>query len=187
MTLDNCLSEAFFFLNYNRRIKIVPIWNCDNHSGHKISTSNMRIRPSSPRCSGCERFKGTGPSWKERRFMGSYFSMSHPHLVKNSAQNHSYSSHHGFFHWAHINIIRCVPVAYTGKTVPLYLYCVYGSGRSPGEENGNPFSYPCLENSMDEEQSTVYGIANRRTRLRTNSFTFNFMQLDWYQGLSSSG
>ena len=24
-----------------------------------------------------------------------------------------------------------------------------GSGRSPGEENGNPFQYPCLENTMD--------------------------------------
>ena len=26
---------------------------------------------------------------------------------------------------------------------------VPGSGRSPGVENGNPFQYSCLENSMD--------------------------------------
>ena len=26
---------------------------------------------------------------------------------------------------------------------------VPGSGRSPGEENGNPLEYSCLENSMD--------------------------------------
>ena len=26
---------------------------------------------------------------------------------------------------------------------------VPGSGRSPGEENGNPLQYFCLENSMD--------------------------------------
>ena len=26
-----------------------------------------------------------------------------------------------------------------------------GLGRSPGEENGNPLQYPCLENSMDRE------------------------------------
>ena len=26
-----------------------------------------------------------------------------------------------------------------------------GSGRSPGEENGNPFRYSCLENLMDRE------------------------------------
>ena len=25
-----------------------------------------------------------------------------------------------------------------------------GSGRSPGEGNGNPFQYSCLENPMDE-------------------------------------
>ena len=25
------------------------------------------------------------------------------------------------------------------------------SGRSPGEGNGNPLQYPCLENSTDEE------------------------------------
>ena len=28
-----------------------------------------------------------------------------------------------------------------------------GAGRSPGEENGNPFQYSCLENSMDREPS----------------------------------
>ena len=26
---------------------------------------------------------------------------------------------------------------------------IYGSGRSPGEENGNPLQYSCLENLMD--------------------------------------
>ena len=26
-----------------------------------------------------------------------------------------------------------------------------GSGRSPGEGNGNPLQYSCLENSMDRE------------------------------------
>ena len=28
---------------------------------------------------------------------------------------------------------------------------VSGLRRSPGEENGNPLQYPCLENSMDRE------------------------------------
>ena len=27
---------------------------------------------------------------------------------------------------------------------------ILGSGRSPGEENGNPFQYCCLENPMDK-------------------------------------
>ena len=36
-----------------------------------------------------------------------------------------------------------------------------GSGRSPGEGNGNPFQYSCLENSMDRGtwQATVHGAA----------------------------
>ena len=34
-----------------------------------------------------------------------------------------------------------------------------GLGRSPGERNGNPLQYSCLENSMDREawQATVHG------------------------------
>ena len=42
-----------------------------------------------------------------------------------------------------------------------------GSGRSPGEGNGNPLQYSCLENSMDREswQATVHGVAKNWTRL----------------------
>ena len=34
------------------------------------------------------------------------------------------------------------------------------SGRSPGEGNGNPLQYSCLENPMDRGawQATVYGV-----------------------------
>ena len=36
-----------------------------------------------------------------------------------------------------------------------------GSERSPGEGNGNPFQYSCLENSKDREawRATVHGAA----------------------------
>ena len=36
-----------------------------------------------------------------------------------------------------------------------------GSGRSPGEGNGNAFQYCCLENPMDRGawQATVHGVA----------------------------
>ena len=36
-----------------------------------------------------------------------------------------------------------------------------GSGRSPGEENGNPLQYSCLHNPMDRRawQATVHGVA----------------------------
>ena len=42
-----------------------------------------------------------------------------------------------------------------------------GSGRSPGEGNGYPLQYSCLENSMDRGawQSTAHGIAKSWTRL----------------------
>ena len=40
-------------------------------------------------------------------------------------------------------------------------------GKIPGEGNGNPLQYSCLENSMDGGawQATVHRIANSRTRL----------------------
>ena len=42
-----------------------------------------------------------------------------------------------------------------------------GPGRSPGEGNGNPLQYCCLENPMDRGawQATVHGVAKSRTRL----------------------
>ena len=43
-----------------------------------------------------------------------------------------------------------------------------GSGSSPGEGNGNPLQYSCLENPMDGGAwwATVHGVAKSRTRLR---------------------
>ena len=42
-----------------------------------------------------------------------------------------------------------------------------GSGKSPGEGNGNPFQYSCLENPMDRGAwwATVHGVAKSQTRL----------------------
>ena len=44
---------------------------------------------------------------------------------------------------------------------------VPGWGRYPGERNGNPFQYSCLENPMDRGAwwATVHGVAKSRTRL----------------------
>ena len=41
---------------------------------------------------------------------------------------------------------------------------ILGSGRSPGEVNGNPLQYSCLENSMDwgAWRATVHGVAKSR-------------------------
>ena len=42
-----------------------------------------------------------------------------------------------------------------------------GSGRSPGEANGNPVQYSCLENRMDRGawQAAVHGLEKRWPRL----------------------
>ena len=48
-----------------------------------------------------------------------------------------------------------------------------GSGGSPGEGNGTPLQYSCLENSMEGEAwwAAVHGVAKSRTRL--SNFTFS--------------
>ena len=52
------------------------------------------------------------------------------------------------------------------------------SGRSPGEGNGNPLRYSCLENSMDSGiwQATVHGVTKNQKRL-SNKYIYN-MSLD---------
>ena len=42
-----------------------------------------------------------------------------------------------------------------------------GLGRSPGGENGNPFQYSCLENSMDRGawRAEVHGVSKNWTQL----------------------
>ena len=47
-----------------------------------------------------------------------------------------------------------------------------GLGRAPGEENGNPLQYSCLENPMDRGAlwAIVHRVAKSQTRL--SDFTF---------------
>ena len=53
-----------------------------------------------------------------------------------------------------------------------------GSGRFPGEGNGNPLQYYCLENPMDRGAwwATVHGVAKSRKQLSDFTFT-SFTQL----------
>ena len=47
------------------------------------------------------------------------------------------------------------------------LASIPGLGRSPGEGNGNPLQYPCLENLMDRGAwgAAVHGVAKSQARL----------------------
>ena len=55
-----------------------------------------------------------------------------------------------------------------------------GSGRSPGEGNGNPLQHSCLENPMDGGAwwAAVHGVMKSRTRLSDFTFTFHFHALE---------
>ena len=68
-----------------------------------------------------------------------------------------------------------------------------GSRRSPGEGNGNPLQYSCLENPMDGGAwwATVYRVKKSQTRLSDLTFTFTFlmgkdkkhMEASWWERL----
>ena len=55
-----------------------------------------------------------------------------------------------------------------------------GLGRSPGEGNGNPLQYSCLENPMDRGawRATAHGVATvlgvTRSRIGLSDYTFTF-------------
>ena len=60
---------------------------------------------------------------------------------------------------------------------------IHGSGRSPGEGNGNSLNYSCLENPVDRGVwwATVHGIAKNQTQLSdlTLPHTFSFCFTDY--------
>ena len=65
-----------------------------------------------------------------------------------------------------------------------------GSGRSPGEGNGNPLQYSCLENPMDRGawKATVRRVAKSRTRLSDFflSLMLMMMLIAWHAQLLDS-
>ena len=86
------------------------------------------------------------------------------------------------YHWATREALRTAvsTVARVVKRLPANagdLGSIPGSGRSPGEENGNPLQSSCLENPMDRGAwwATVHGLAKSQTRLSNFIFTFNLM------------
>ena len=78
----------------------------------------------------------------------------------------------------------CVPVGFPGGTVVKNppadagdtrdMHSIPGSGRCPGEGNGNPLQYSCLGNPLDRGAwwAILHGAAKSRTRLRNYTRTF---------------
>ena len=60
-------------------------------------------------------------------------------------------------------------------------YLIPGSGRSPGERNGNPLQYSCLENPMDRR---AYGSWIRKSWTQLSAF-FSFFLLSEVNAQSS--
>ena len=58
----------------------------------------------------------------------------------------------------------------------------------PGEGNGTPLQYSCLENPMDGGawQAAVHGATKSRTRLSSFTFTFHFHALEKEMAIHSS-
>ena len=80
-----------------------------------------------------------------------------------------------------LNLHRTSETSLVAQTVKASAYSVGdlglipGLGRSPGEGNGNPLQYSCLENPMDRGawQATVHGVAKSQTWL-SNFISFHF-------------
>ena len=74
------------------------------------------------------------------------------------------------------NFYLWIAMAQMGKHLPTTWDpgLIPGMGRSPGEGNGNPLQYSCLENSMDggAQWATDHGVAKNQTQLSDFTFTF---------------
>ena len=63
--------------------------------------------------------------------------------------------------------LRTSLVAHVVKDQPANtgdLGSIPGSGRSPGDRNGNPLQYSCLENPMDREPGRLQCMGSQRVR-----------------------
>ena len=80
-----------------------------------------------------------------------------------------------------VNVSLQVPLSFPGGSDSKESACsagdlalIPGLGRSPGEGNGNPLQYSCLENPMNGGawQAALHGVAKSQTRL--SNFTLPY-------------
>ena len=80
--------------------------------------------------------------------------------------------------WEKIIILTTSPVAQLGNNPPTRdTVLIHGSGRSPGEGNGKPLQYSCLDNPMDRGvwQATIHGVAKSQAQLSVHTDTIILM------------
>ena len=86
--------------------------------------------------------------------------------MESKMENHELHSHQDSLHY-HCLVTKSWSDSCDQIEIPLYnLGSIPGSGRFPGEENGNPLQYSCLEDAMDNSApgSSVHGAARSQTR-----------------------
>ena len=78
-------------------------------------------------------------------------------------------------------------VVFLDHMVVLFLFFI-SIVAAPGEGNGTPLQYFCLENPMDGEAwwAAVHGVAKSRIRLSDLTFTFHFPALEKEMATHSS-
>ena len=78
--------------------------------------------------------------------------------------------------------VKCLPAMQETRVQSL------GREDSPGEGNGNPLQYSCLENPMDGEAwwAVVHEVMKSQTRLSDFTFTFHFHALEKEMATHSS-
>jgi len=67
-----------------------------------------------------------------------------------------------------------VKQGHAGSIKPGDVGLIPGTGRSPGEGNGNPLQCSCLENPMDRGAwwATIHGVAESQTHLSKSTTLF---------------
>ena len=116
----------------------------------------------------------------------------HTHHIHTYTHTHTHTHTHTYIHtyirlpyWLSSKESACNagPARHSGS--------ILGLGRSPGEGNGNPLQYSCLENPMDRGawRATVHGVTKSWTQLKrlsthsTHTHTYRYVYVyDIYIG-----
>ena len=82
----------------------------------------------------------------------------------------------------------CFKTSGAGASAWVWLGQLRETRQNPGEGNGIPLQYSCLENPMDGGAwwAAVHGVAKSRTRLRNFPITFHFPALEKEMATHSS-